>query len=279
MMSINCPFSTQMPQNIRIPSVPDDITSYIPFVPNPYSGVKFQMGVATPSYKSINNSKGFNSNKIYQYNSPHTQNSLTPCSVIGNKPSDTNSDNRRCYNIYSPGQNMIGEVCTTPGTDGSLYSRECTLNDSSGVNGNADWVRGNQFGVRYNSSMINNRTKYILNTPSIKENNKTYINYDKFYPSPSIDNVNNFMYKDYPHTNNYTENGYPTWKYPYSTTQLNSISPTEIISTNYINDIDIFDMIENFSSNNDSNINKRIYFWIGIVIIILSLIYCNKILK
>jgi hypothetical protein len=278
-MSRNCPFSTQIPQNVRIPSVSVDTTADVPFVPNPYNKVNFQMGGTTPSYDSINNSTGFYSNNIYQVNSPHAQNSLTPCSVIGDKPSDPNSGPRRCYNIYSSGQNMVDEVCTTPGTEGPLYSREYTLDDGPGVNGNADWVRGNQFGVRYDSSMINNRTKYILNTPSLKENNKTYVNYDQFYPAPGRYNVNNSMYKDYPHTNKYTENGYPTWKNPYATTQLNSRSPTEIISTDNIIDVDIFDMIENFSDNNNGNSNKRVYFWIGMITIVSSLIYCNKILK
>jgi hypothetical protein len=168
-MSRNCSFSTQTPKNFRIPSVPVDIITDVPFVPNPYSGVEFQMGVATPSYDSVNNSKGFYDNKIYQVSAPRAQNSLTPCSVIGEKLPDPNSGPRKCYNIYSSDQNITGEVCTTPGIKGPLYSREYTLNGGPGVNGNADWVRGNQFGVRYDSSMINDRTKYILNTPSLKK--------------------------------------------------------------------------------------------------------------
>ena len=277
-MSINFLLNTLEPQNIKIPSIHIDKTSNIPFVPNPYSGVKFQMGGVTPSYDSINNSKRFHSNKIYQFNAPHMQNSLTPCSVIGNKQSDS-TKSRRCYNIYSSGQNIVGEVCTTPGVDEQLYSNKYTFNNNPDVNGNADWVRGNNFGVRYNSSMINDRTKYILNTPSLKENNKTYVNYDKFYPDKSIDNVNNYMNKSYPYINNYTKNGYPTWKYPYYITQLKSSVPTEIISRNYINDGDIIDTSENFLNINDNNINKRVYFWIGIVAIILSLLYFNIFFK
>jgi hypothetical protein len=267
-----------MPKNFRILSVPADIITDVPFVPNPYNGVEFQMGVATSSYDSVNNSKGFYNNKRYQVSAPHSQNSLTPCSVIGENPPDPNSGPRRCYNIYSSDQNITGEVCTTPGIKGPLYSREYTLNGGHGVNGNADWVRGNQFGVRYDSSIINDRPKYILNTSSLKENNKTYVNYDKIYPTPSRDNINNSMYKVYPHRDKYTENGYLTWKDPYVTTQLNSRNPTEI-STDSISDVDIFDIIENFSNNKDIDSNRRVYFWIGILTIILSLVYYNKILK
>ena len=178
---------------LKIPSVPFDTLQNIPFVPNPYSGVEFQMGGTTPPYKSVN------SFKIYQDDAPRVQNSLSPI---------RNSD------IYS-GQN-IG--------DGQY----------------ADWVRGNQFGVRYDESMINDRIKYTLNTPSIKENNKTYINYDQFYPIGDK-------------TDKY-ENGYPTWRYPYSL--RHKISE---------------DIIENFS-------NSRFYFWIGIITIVSSLVFC-KMLK
>jgi hypothetical protein len=86
------------------------------------------------------------------------------------------------------------------------------------------------------------------------------------------------MYKDYPHGDKYTENGYPTWKDPYVTTQLKSRNPTEI-STDSISDVDIFDIIENFSNNKDSDSNRRVYFWIGLLTILSSLVYCNKILK
>ena len=247
-MSKNCPLNTQGPANIKIPSVPVDTMVDIPFVPRPYSGVDYQMGGTTPSSESINN---LPDNKIYQVNPPHGQNTLEPCSVTGFKV-DPNSGPRKCYNIYSPGQNTIGRVCTTMGTEGPLYSRE--PHDGIGVNGNADWVRGNQFGVRYDDSMINDRVKYVKNVPTIKETRKTYVNYDQFYPVPDRCMQNNEWYKEYPHTKNYTETGYPTWKYPYLTTMDNS------------------ENFSNISSNINSNINSYIkfsfidfIFWIGIV--------------
>ena len=232
--------------SIKIPSVPFNTSSDIPFVPNPNNNVKFQMGGTTPPY----NSSTFYINEIYKDDAPHLQNNLTPYSILGKKSFDINSNQRKCYNIYSSGQNMVGRVCTTPGTDGPLYSSDI-------INGNANWVRGNQFGVEYDKSIINDRTKYILNPPSLKENNKTYINYDQFYPIPSINNLSN---------DKYNENGYPTWKYPYS------IKSNKTISTDNIYDIDIF---ENFSNKN----NIRVYFWIGIITIVSSLVFCKKILK
>ena len=65
-MSKNCPFNTHVPQNIKIRPVPVDTYSSVPVVPNPYSGVDYQMGGTTPSKDSINNSSigSFYSNRI-----------------------------------------------------------------------------------------------------------------------------------------------------------------------------------------------------------------------
>lgn len=274
-MSKNCPFNTHVPSNIKIPSVPVDTHADIPFVPRPYSGVSHQMGGTTPPRDSVNNSpeSNFYSNNIYQVNAPHAQNTLTPCSVIGHKPSDPNSGPRRCYNIYSSSQNMVGEVCTTPGTDGPLYSRE----GENGVNGNADWFRGNRFGVNYDDRMINDRKKYYYKTPLLKENKKTYVTYDQFYPVPDRCSWNKFWYKEYPHTKNFTSGGYPTWRYPYSTTQIMSRSPTQLISRKE-NAKDVIDLIENFSDYSNK-LDGHNVFWFGAIAIFLSLFLCDKFLK
>jgi len=274
-MSKNCPFSTHFPPNINITPVSVDTSSDVPFVPKPYSGVSYQMGGTTPPKDSINNSpiQSFYSKNIYQVNPPHSQNTLTPCSVIGDKPFDPNSGPRKCYNIYSSGQNMVGEVCTTPGTDGPLYSRE----GKDGVNGNADWVRGNNFGLNYDDSMINDRVKYYYKTPYLKENKKTYVNYDQFYPVPDRCMLNNQWYKDYPHTKNYTQNGYPTWRYPYSTTQSGSRSPTQIVSKKE-SVTDILDLIENFSNNSNCVYSNKI-FWIGSITVLTSVLLCDILFK
>ncbi len=261
-MSKNCPFNLNVPRNLKIPSVPVDTNVDIPFVPRPFSGVDYQMGGTVPPSESINNSSenSFYSNKIYQVSPPHAQNTLTPCSIIGEKPDDPNSGPRKCYNIYSSGQNMVGRICTTPGTDGPLYSRE--PHDGIGINGNADWVRGNQFAVRYDDSMINDRTKYINNIPSLKKGRKKYVSPDQFYPIPNRCQKNNFWYKEYPTNSNYTIAGFPTWKYPYNTTQPGSRNPSKIMNPQNIS------VVEHFST--DSN-RKDLIFWIGLAIILTSL--------
>ena len=164
-------------KNIKIPSVPFDTISDIPFVPNPYSGVTFQMGGIIPSHN------------YYEVDSPHSQNSLTPFDI---------------NNIYSINYNNV--------------------NSSEG-----DWVRGNQFGVKYNSSIINDRV-----------NNKTYVN-------------------DYPFYNS-TVNEYPTLKYPYKTMQLssrNSRNSNKLIPTNDIGySFDIIDNFSNFFERNSCILTK-----------------------
>lgn len=274
-MSKNCPFSTHIPPNIKIPHVPVDTHVDVPYVPRPYSGVSNQMGGTTPSKDSINNSlnQSFYSNKIYQINAPHSQNTLTPCSVIETKPSDPNSGPRKCYNIYSSGQNMVGVVCTTPGTNGPLFSRE----GKDGVNGNADWFRGNHFGVNYDDSMINDRIKYYYKTPSLKENKKTYVNYDQFYPVSDRCSRNKQVFKEYPQNSNFTRNGYPTWRYPYATTQADSKSPTQLVSKKE-SVSDILDLVENFSSGSNGLCNHNV-FWVGSLAILSSLFLCNNFYK
>jgi hypothetical protein len=261
-MSRNCPFNTNIPQNLKITAVPVNTTTDIPFVPKPFSGVSYQMGGTTPSYESINNSSSFD-NK-YQISPPHSQNTLTPCSVIGKNPYNLQ---RKCYNSYSPSQNMIGRVCTTPGTDGPLYSIE--PNNVNDINGNAEWVRGNQFAVPYDENKIHNRTKYYYDIPVLNERKKSYVSYDHFYPIPN--SMQNSSDKEYPHTSNYTDTGFPTWLYPYETTQLNSINPTTIKSENLIEDF--FDI-----DYETSNFNKK-YFWVGTTIILISILFFTKITK
>jgi len=266
-MSKNCPFNLNVPNTLKISPVPAETVVDIPFVPKPYSGVNYQMGGTTPPSDSINNIPNtFYSNKIYQTSPPHAQTTLTPCSVIGEKPDDPNAGPRKCYNIYSSGQNMVGRICTAPGTDGPLYSRE--PHDGIGINGNADWARGNQFAVRYDDSMINDRTKYLYTVPSLKRGRKKYVTHDQFYPVPNRDIRNNFWHKGYPNNINYTSVGFPTWRYPHATTQSGSRNPSPIVSTQ-LQDVSI---VENFSD--DSN-GKDLIFWSGLAIVLVSLFRGN----
>ena len=242
-----CPFNTEIPRNIKIPSVPASVGPDIPVVPTGFSGVKYQMGSAPNSKNSYNQ---YIEHK-YKFGSPNSQNTLTPC-LTNKKPLDFNAGNRKCFITYSGDQNMIGRVCTTPGTDGVLYSRESY--DGEGVNGNADWVRGNVFSLNYDEQKMNNRTKYNFKTPVLIDKRKTYINDSPYYPIPGRCKWNDKYYKTYPRNDikNYTSGGFPTWNYPYKTTQLNSREPVEIL--------------ENFSDYN--SYNSDIFFYSGLIFII-----------
>ena len=217
-------YNTSIPNNIKISSVPVNTTNDIPFVPRPFSGVSEQMGGTTPPYESINS---LESNHLYQVSSPHPQNTLTPCSINDEYDSDTP---RECYNIYSSLQDTVGRVCDSNGTDGPLYT------DCKDIDGNVDWVRGNQFSAPYVN--FNKKIKYYYNVPVLKEEQKVYVKYDEFnkanyynvpvlkeeqkvyvkyenefYPNRSLMND-----KGYPYENN-REKGFPKWKYPYQTVE------------------------------------------------------------
>lgn len=247
---------------IELPSVPINIGSSIPFVPTGFSGVKYQMGGVNPPKDNY----GQYINHKYQISPPHPQNSQTPCSVIGEKPLDFNEGPRKCFTTYSKGQNMVGKVCTTVGTEGPLFSRE--KYDGEGVNGNADWVRGNQFSVHYNQQKIEDRMKYNFKTPALLDERKTYIGNDPFYPVPDRCRWNNSWYKTFPRTDlqNYTSGGFPKWKYPYNTTQPNSRAPVSLISGSSNQKI-----IENFT---DSDNTGDIIFYSGLLLLSLSFYYC-----
>lgn len=250
-------YSTTTPDNIKISQVPVNITTDIPFVPRPFSGVSEQMGGT--SYKSINSLESNHLYNKYQISSPHPQNTLTPCSIHAEYDSDTP---RECYNTYSELQNTVGRVCTSNGTDGPLYT------DCKDIDGNADWIRGNQFSAPYVN--LNKKIKYYYNVPVLKEKQRVYVKYDefnrvKYYNVPFLKEEQKVYVKyeddfypnrvlmndkDYPHTNNNTESGFPTWKYPLT---------------------DSSDIVENFTISNNT-----VYLLIGISTIITGILYFSK---
>lgn len=199
-MSKNCPFYTKNLDSINIPSVPTTVGVDIPSVPTGYSGIKHSMGGTTASQDST-----FSKQKIYQVSPPHIQNTLEIQKQHSNY--DFNSGTRRCFNVYNAYQN--GRVCSNIGTDGILYTDE---KPSGIVNGNADWVRGNRFGVYYDDSVINNRKKYVQRSPVIVQSEIEYVNPDPFYPIPDKDKQDSCWNKRYPHNK---ETKFPTWTYPY----------------------------------------------------------------
>ena len=117
------------------------------------------------------------------------------CTTCRNYP-DRPFKRDNCYMIYSPEQNIWGPVC---GDGGS----------------NANWNRGNRFGDSYEYSKVFNRDPYDINTPKFIKQNPTIIMDSPFYKFPDFDARFDRKYKSFPYENNYTEDGKPTYVYPY----------------------------------------------------------------
>jgi hypothetical protein len=196
--------------------------------------------------------------KKYQTTPPHPQNSLTPCSKIikgeiNEEMIDPNQGTRQCYYLYG-NQGVMSEVCTTPGVDEVLDGRtqelyECKGAQENGINGNADWVRGNQFSVPYSESAINNRT--LFSFPSSVNKGvlpKKYISQDPFYPAPDFALSKKCWFKEYPHSKKYTNSGIPFWENPYP-------------------------IVESFS---DCCEKGKVCFWVGIFVVLGSVVFLMK---
>lgn len=199
-MSKNCPFVTRNFNNINLNSVPYAVGVDVPEVPTGYSGTKHSMGGTTPPQDS-----SYSNKKRYQVSPPHLQNTLTIQTQKSNY--DFNAGTRKCYNIYNGYQN--GRICSNVGTDGPLYTDE---KPSGIVNGNADWVRGNEFGVYYDDNVINDRKRYVSGSPIIVDSTIEYVNPDQFYPIPDKKKQDNCRNKMYPHVR---KTDFPRWKYPH----------------------------------------------------------------
>jgi len=111
-----------------------------------------------------------------------------------------------CYLYKSNAQNVVGIVCNQPG----------------GSN-NANFVRGNQFGIdkpyNLNNELENKKLEYTVENPvqiPIQKQNPVMVTEPNgFYPYPSQLLVKNKDFLTYPRSATYTENGTPTYVYPY----------------------------------------------------------------
>jgi hypothetical protein len=170
---------------------------------------------------------------------------------------------------------MVGRVCTTPGTEGPLFSRENYPGGPPGINGNADWVRGNRFGVNYSEPKIDNRVDYSYKTSLTKRTNPQYVQYDPFYPKPGRCRTENCWFKTYPQYKRYNQGGYPTWEYPYQTTQPGSRDPAKVVKrANTVGDV--VRIMENFSDGLENTQRCKTVFWVGAFVLMGSLLYQTK---
>jgi len=117
----------------------------------------------------------------------------TKCNKYPNRPFTRD----QCYMLYSPQQNIWGPVC---GDGGS----------------NANWVRGNQFGVDYQYNKVFKRDNYAVDVPKFTKKNPVLVSDSPFYPFPDYGVRFNPEYKSYPYVNDYIK-GKPTITFPYLT--------------------------------------------------------------
>ena len=111
-----------------------------------------------------------------------------------------------CYLLESKSQGVPGIVC-----------------NQAGGSDNANFYRGNQFGVDYpfNQQLENKKLEYTVEQPvqiPLELQNPTVIyNRNTFYPEPSFPLRPDKNFITYPLQNNFTEKGMPTYTYPYKT--------------------------------------------------------------
>jgi hypothetical protein len=160
-----------------------------------------------------------------------------------------------CYLLDSKAQGVVGIVC-----------------NEAGGSDNANFYRGNQFGVDYpfdfkeriNQKKLEYTVEQPTQIPMQLQNPMMVYNNGTFYPEPSFKLRKDKDFITYPLKNNFTENGLPTYTYPYKT--LNPIFE----DTTQNNDI-----TENFTDYD--NTQKKIFFMIILVIIIIMfLFFINK---
>ena len=149
------------------------------------------------------------------------------CSTF--KPKPFNKDS--CYLMDSKSQGTVGIVC-----------------NEAGGSDNANFVRGNQFGVDYEANQYSTiKTKeYTIEQPvqiPMELQNPLIVNdQSTFYPETNFYIAQNRKYKTYPKPDNYTTTGFPVYRYPYKV----------------LNKRDSIDNIENSDINNMSGFNDSI---------------------
>ena len=167
------------------------------------------------------------------------------CPTFTNQPYNKDS----CYLMDSKAQGVVGIVC-----------------NQAGGSDNADFVRGNQFGVDYpfdfNKAQEEKKLQYTVEQPvqipMELENPSVVYDNSTFYPEPTFFQRKNKDYFTYPLQNNYTEFGLPKYTYPYKT--LNPIfqDPTQN-----------GDITETFENNTKNTNTHFVALFLLVIIIIL----------
>ena len=167
-----------------------------------------------------------------------------------------------CYLINNTKQGVPGIVC-----------------NQAGGSDNANFYRGNQFGVDYpfdfNKKMEEKKLEYTVEKPvqiSMERQNPMIL-YDKstFYPEENYFLRKNKDYLTYPLQPNYTKDGIPNYRYPYKI--MNPELNTEINKNNLYKFKE--NVIENFNAkyDTDNSYLKHIIVYLFILILICIIFY------
>jgi hypothetical protein len=161
-----------------------------------------------------------------------------------------------CYLMDSKTQGVVGVVCNT-----------------SGGSDNANFRRGNTFGLDYNNNfqkeLNDKQLEYIVNQPvqskMIKENPSIVMDTNTFYPQPSFPLRGTKDFLTYPLQQNYTRDGMPTYVYPYKT--MNSVLDNGVLNNSVLNN----SVLEDFEDYSENNMKKNHALFIIILIIVFIL--------
>jgi len=172
------------------------------------------------------------------------------CPKFSNQPYGKDA----CYLMDNKAQGVVGIVC-----------------NQSGGSDNANFVRGNQFGVDYpydfHQQEMAKQLEYTVKQPVQKkmEMENPMVIYDKstFYPEMNFFLRKNKDYLTYPLEQNYTEYGLPTYNYPYKTMNPMFDNPDDT------------SLFEDFNNENKRT-KQNIFVMLCIIFIILFLIFFSR---
>jgi len=214
----------------------------VPYFKSPTPSVANPVNYGSSPYPAVLNVSSRKDDELQYCNflqpSPRDQRLNVPYEGDKNCPSSKTQPYNKdsCYLLDSKAQGVVGIVCNEPGGSD-----------------NANFYRGNQFGVDYpfdfNQRMNEKKLEYTVENPVqlSLENQNPMMYYDRntFYPEPSFSLRKNKDFLTYPLNQNYTENGMPTYTYPYKT--LNPIfeDPTQINIEKFDNSMDELDRKRN----------------------------------
>lgn len=183
------------------------------------------------------------------YLEPSPRNQALNVPYEGNKNCPTFTDQPynkdSCYLLDSKAQGVVGIVC-----------------NEAGGSDNANFYRGNQFGVDYpyeSKKKLEYTVEQPVQIPQQLENPSVVYDNNTFYPEPSFFLRKNKDFFTYPLQQDNTEFGLPTYTYPYKTLNPPYPNPSETQT----------ELIENF--DNASGDNKKQAFFVLLLIIIICI--------